>query len=208
MKIVIFGGSFNPPGKHHCQIAKELSRQFNLVIIVPCGPLPDKPSANIIELKHRKEMVELAFTDLVKPKQTKRGKTRFDFFDLDNRVYTPTYFLQKRYEKKFPRAEIWHLVGSDIIIGGRGKKSEIHRVWQRGNKIWKNLNFLVGLRPNYDICPEDLPPKARTIKIKNADGSGTEIRRKIKSGESLENLLIPEVAGYIKKNKLYGYLQA
>ncbi len=210
-RVVVFGGSFNPPGKHHWRIAKELARQFDLVIVVPCGPRTDKPSANVIGLKHKKEMTKLAFASLAarfaesrrESRRTDLPKIQFDFFDLDNNIYTPTYLLQKRYEAKFPNSEIWHFVGSDIIIGGRDEKSEIHRVWNHGNEIWKKLNFVIGLRPDYKVYQEDLPPKARTIEMKNAGGSGTEIRRRIAQNKPIDKLVTPEVKNYIIKHALY-----
>ena len=42
-RIALFGGSFNPPGTHHREIAEMLARHFDEVRIVPCGPRPDKP---------------------------------------------------------------------------------------------------------------------------------------------------------------------
>lgn len=194
-RIVIFGGSFNPSGKNHIQIAKRLSESFNKVIIVPCGERSDKPSANIIPIVYRKEMIKMAFEGM--------AKVEIDLYDLENNVYTPTYLLQERYAKLFPNAEIWHFVGGDIVTGGRNEKSEIHHVWEKGNEIWQNLNFLVIHRPGYKVEPEDMPPFSEFIEIKNFYGSGTMIRKRIKAGEPINDLVIPEIAEYIKKHKLY-----
>lgn len=196
MKIVIFGGSFNPPGKHHQKIARELMYLFDVVIIVPCGKRCDKLSTNVIPIEHRKEMAKIAFSKML--------KCRLDLYDLENNVYTPTYFLQKKYQKEFPGAEIWHFVGSDILIGGRDQRSEIHRVWDRGKEVWQNLNFLVNIRPGYKISSADLPPHSELVKFKDAR-SATKIRQRIKQDKSFTNLVVPKVADYIEKNRLYDY---
>ena len=52
-KIGIFGGSFNPPGKHHRDIVEKLSDFFDEIIIVPCGGRPDKNFYNVAS-EHRK----------------------------------------------------------------------------------------------------------------------------------------------------------
>lgn len=194
-KIIVFGGSFNPPCKHHIKIAKRLTQNFDLVIIIPCGPRSDKLSANAISAEHRGEMSRLAFKNI--------PKAKLDLFDVKNELYTPAYLLQEKYQKEFPKAKIWHFIGSDIIVGGADEKSEIHRTWKKGKEIWKNLNFLINERPGYIINPEDLPPKSELSGLKNIRGSATEVRNHIKRKRPVNNLVTPEIIGYIQKHNLY-----
>jgi len=195
-RIAIFGGSFNPPSKHHLQIAERLTQRFDLVIVFPCGALrPDKSSVNVVSAGHRKEMIKMVFEGLT--------KTQLDLFDLESDTYTPTYLLQERFEEQFSDSEIWHVVGGDIITGGRDKNSEIHRIWQRGEEIWHNLNFAVIVRPGYVVEPEDMPPSSELIEIPNLVGSGTMIRSRIAQGQSLDEFLSQEVISYTQKHKLY-----
>ncbi|MFH1187951.1 MAG: NAD(+) synthase [bacterium] len=142
-RIAIFGGSFNPPCIHHIQIAKKLTEYFDKVVIAPCGTRKDKPSANIVDIKHRMEMAKLAFSGL--------RRVEFDFYDLENNVYTPAYYLQQRYEKTYPNDEIWHAIGTDLIKGGKEQQSEIHRNWILGGVIWQTLNWVAIIRPGYEI---------------------------------------------------------
>jgi nicotinate-nucleotide adenylyltransferase len=195
MKIANFGGSFNPPCNHHLQIVTRLLHRFDKIIVSPCGLRQDKPSANVVSEEDRKAMAELAFGGV--------PKVELDCFDLENKVYTPTYLLQERYEKMFPGAQIWHIVGGDIIVGGRSNDSEIHRVWNRGAQIWQNLNFTVVIRPDYRIGPEDLPPHSELVEIKQIYGSGTMVRQRIAQGESIDGLVPQPVAKYIKEHRLY-----
>ena len=192
--IILFGGSFNPPHKAHKRIARVLDRRFDKIFIIPCGP-KYKDSTKIISAEHRMEMVKIAFSDL--------PEIRFDFYDLENDVYTPTYLLEERYKKLFPTAQIWHVIGEDIITDGHNKNSEIHRVWDRGNEIWNSLNFLVIVRPGYGAQNEDLPSKAKIMEIGEIIGSGTLIRRLAENNMPIDSFVDPDIEEYIKRNKLY-----
>lgn len=194
-KIAIFGGSFNPVGKHHRQIAEKLIQLFDLVVVVPCGIRSDKSSVSAVSLNHRKELVKRGFAKL--------PKIELDFFDLDNNTYTPTYLLDERYKEQFPNQQIWHIVGGDIITGGREQKSEIHRVWQQGPQIWQELKFLVLTRPGYLVEKEDLPPQAQVLQIDSLFGSGSLIRERIAKDEPIDDLVTSYVEDYIKEFKLY-----
>lgn len=195
MKIAIFGGSFNPPCNHHLQIIIRLIHRFDSIIVFPCGIRRDKPSANILIEKHRIAMAKLAFGNM--------PKVHLDCFDLISKDYTPTYYLQERYEKLFPGAQIWHIVGGDIIAGGRRKDSEIHRVWHRGEDVWRELNFTIITRPGYEVESEDLPPHAELIEIEGIYGSGTMVRSRIARGESIDDFVPSNVIKYIQENQLY-----
>lgn len=195
-KIALFGGSFNPAGRHHRRIAQALSEIFDYVFVIPCGRRSDKPSANILDPKHRKEIVKRAFSGMNK-------KIRLDFYDLDKNIYTPTCYLQERYEEYFSNAKIKHVAGTDLIREGREGKSEIQTVWTFGKYIWKEFFWVVIVRPGYSFDKNDLPPKSDILEIKNLIGSGKTIRKKIVKGETIEELVLPEVASYIKKHKLY-----
>lgn len=195
MRIAILGGSFNPAGIHHRRIAEKLTEKFDKVIIVPCGMRVDKPSANTISHNDRKEIVKRGFAGL--------DRLEIDNYDLDKNTYTPTYLLDKRYREQYPQAQIWHVVGGDIIIGGRNHDSQIHRIWKRGPEIWHELNFCVIVRPGYPIESFDLPPSTELLELDNLYGSGTMIRDRFAEGDPIEDLVTPEVASYIKEHKLY-----
>ncbi|MBU0880387.1 nicotinate-nicotinamide nucleotide adenylyltransferase [Patescibacteria group bacterium] len=194
-RIAIYGGSFNPPGNHHIQIAITLAKMFDSVIIAPCGKRIDKGSANILSLKYRKELVQIAFKNL--------SKVKVDYDDLDQNIYTPTYFLQKKYEKLYPDTEIWHVAGTDIIKDGSNSNSEIHRVWQYGEKIWQTLNWVIIYRPGHEIVKNDMPPSSMLIKILNLFSSGTMIRKRSAKDKCITDLATPEMIEYIRKYKLY-----
>lgn len=103
-RIAIFGGSFDPPGLHHYEIAKALSEEFDKVIIVPCGPRPDKVSTNDVEAIHRATMVDLTFRNL--------KNVEVELFDLENATFTRTHHLEEKFSQE---GELWHVIGTRVF---------------------------------------------------------------------------------------------
>lgn len=194
-RIAVLGGSFNPVALHHQRIAEYLTKRFDLVLIVPCGVRTDKPSVQAVPAFHRKEMLNLAFTSM--------NKIEIDHYDLDNNCYTPNYFLAQRYRSRFPKAEIWYVVGGDIVTGGRQQQSEIHRIWRYGAEVWQELNFLVLTRGGYPLESADLPPSSELLQIDHLYGSATMVRSRLQAQQSIDDLVCPAVAAYIKAQSLY-----
>jgi len=190
--LAIFGGSFNPPGLHHWQIAEAISAQFDEVVIVPCGPRPDKATVNDIEPDHRAAMVDMVFRGL--------EKVRVELFDLEAETFTRTHSLDERFSAD--DAEVWHIVGADLVRGGDSGQSFIHREWERGSEIWHRLNFVVVTRPGIELEQADLPPNHRLFEL-DVEGTSSEIREQAFRHESIDGMVTPEVAAYIKRYGLY-----
>ena len=83
--IAIFGGSFNPSGAHHRAIAERLSSHFDEVVVVPCGPRPDKPVTNDVPPIYRAAMADMTFRDI--------PRVRVALFDLEASTFTRTVDL-------------------------------------------------------------------------------------------------------------------
>jgi len=197
-RIAIFGGSFNPACQHHQEITEALAVDFDKVIVLPCGDSrTDKESVHEVSNADRASIATLAFAKL--------KNVELDLSDLENNVFTPTYRLQERFAAKYPEAEIWHVVGADIIIGGREGNSQIQRTWKNGKDIWENLNFCVIVRGGYEIVAEDLPPISRIKEVSGIHGSGTMIREMLKRHEDVSDYVAENVFAFIQEHHLYGY---
>lgn len=190
-RIALFGGSFNPPGLHHRQLVENLLPYFDEIIVIPCGPRPDKATVAEIDPIHRAEMTKLVFAGL--------PKVRVELFDILENKFTRTHALQKIFES---RGEVWHLVGTDWICGGRKGESLIHKTWERGPELWKTLNFAITDRGDYPYHPDDLPPHHRFFKL-GINGSSSEIRRRICRNQPIDHLVMPKVKDYILWHQLY-----
>ena len=194
-RIAVYGGSFNPPSLHHFLITKKLLEWFDRVIVVPCGPRDDKDSLKLAPAELRKAMAQFNFSG--------SPQVEADLCDIDNGIFTPAYLLDERYKKRYPDKEIWHVVGGDLIAGGKSGDSEIQRIWKKGKEIWDLLNFAVVIRPGFNLISDDLPPKSEVIECENLTGSSSALRGMIARGEDAGPYLKPEVYELIKKSGLY-----
>lgn len=195
--IILFGGSFNPPTQAHIDIAKQLMKQFNRVIIVTRGEglQPYKVGLSMISPEQRKKLVQLAFEKI--------PQVEFDFSDLDNDTYTSTYNLQKKYEKLYSSSVIKQVIGSDLVIPDEKGQSPIQRSWDHGKEVWANCRFIIVPRIGYEILKENLPPFHELISGATIKVCSTSVRKKISLGQDVEGLIPVAVYEYIKKEKMY-----
>ncbi len=165
------------------------------MIVVPCGPRPDKPSTNEVDPIYRSAMVDMTFRGL--------EKVRVELFDLEQEVFSRTYQLIQKFE---PLGEVWNVIGSDLIHGGKDGNSPIQKEWILGNELWKNAHFVVVPRPGISCDKKDLPPHHLLLDI-SEKGSSSDIREAIFHGKSLDNKLPLEVNRYIDRHGLYRGMQ-
>ena len=189
--LAIYGGSFNPPGRHHRATVEMLCRHFDEVVIVPCGPRPDKPVTNDVEPIHRAAMVDLNF------RRIKRA--RVELFDLESSTFTRTFDLDRKFRGK---GIVWHVVSDEFVRGGRSNESLIERQWMRGNELWRDANFAILNRSRHPLDEQELPPHHRVFEVER-DGSSQDIRHRVFHRQPIDDLVIPEVAGYIQRHRLY-----
>jgi NAD kinase/nicotinic acid mononucleotide adenylyltransferase len=189
--IAIFGGSFNPPGRHHREIAARLAAQFDEVIVVPCGPRPDKPATSDLDPIHRAALVDIAFRDL--------ERVYVDLSDLENATYTRSHELERRYADK---GTVWHVVTADFVRGGGEGKATIQREWERGGELWQQSHFAIIKPQGTELAAGDLPPQKRLIEVES-DGQGLDLRTGVFQRHDLDTLLPPGVSAYVDRYGLY-----
>lgn len=190
-ELAIFGGSFNPAAIHHQEIIKELCRHFAQVLIIPCGPRPDKSSTNETSLEDRRKISELAFSNI--------PNTILDLSDLEKEKFTSSLELYEKFSKNY---NCYLVIGADLILGGAENKSEIQKSWFSGNELWANAQFVILNRPDIKLDLKDLPPKSKVIKL-TIPGSSKKIRELIKKGQDVKDLLPEAVYQYIQSKNLY-----
>jgi NAD+ kinase len=191
MKIALFGGSFNPPGSHHREIAARLAKDFDQVIILPCGPRPDKPLINDVEPIYRAAMVDMAFRGM--------DKVSVDLFDLESATFTRTNHIEEMFRD---RGELWHVIGADLVKDGAQGESPIQRQWVHGHDIWKKFHWIVITRPGYPLEKKDLPPQSKLYEIEYPTSS-SEIRDRLFKRQPTDDLLFTDVLKYIERHGLY-----
>ena len=144
--IAIFGGSFNPPGLHHRLVVEELVRQFDEVIVVPCGPRPDQPTTVDVDTVHRAALADSAFRDL--PKQGWNSSISSRRISPAPTSSTPV----------FARAAISGMGRHRPTQGGGRGESAIQTRWGAGWRCGSRCNLLVVAGAHSSPSGDQPPP--------------------------------------------------
>ena len=185
MRIAIFSGSFNPVHNGHLAIAREVLLQGAAeelwFLVSPQNPL--KNGGDLIAENDRLKMVELAI-------ENEKGMVASDFeFHLPR----PTYTIRTLENLKitYPRHEFSLLIGSDNL-------AIIHK-WVEYQRIISEFGLIVYPRPGFQNSNAGQLANTTFISAPLFDISATEIRNKLKKGESIADLVPEKVIIYLQK---------
>lgn len=196
-RIVIFGGTFNPPTRAHLDIATEALYYLDAekVLFVPVSDLYKKDDVEISY--HRVNMLNLAIGNF--------RRLEIDFTEVDAVKLTYTYETIEKIKSQYQDKELFLLIGADNL--------EDFKNWKNQRSIMENCSLLVVNRNNSSIDEiiesneilTEFKDKIIEAPIEEIEISSTEVRNRIASGklEGLENLVDKEVIEYIIENKLY-----
>ncbi len=195
-KILVFGGTFDPPHKAHVDMLASAAEKTGAekVLVIPTATPPHKEREGISSGEHRLNMCRLAFGNIpnarVSDMEINRGGRSYT-------VDTLTALCEQ-----YPDKEILLLCGGDMFATLDS--------WVRAEDILK-MAVPVGIRrpgtdAEFDAAAKRLWNMGATVEIIEdtmADISSTDIRTAVKKGASAEDMLTKEVAEYVKTNKLY-----
>lgn len=197
-KIGINGGTFDPIHIGHIKSAENVFIALDLdeVVFIPTGNPPHKVSNLVTDETHRFEMVKLAIEG--------NDKFKVSNIEVNRKGYSYTIDtlkeLKKQYEEKYGDVKFYYIIGTDVL-------AEIQS-WKDSKEVFKICEFAVLKRPGYAYS--DAKIKAvqsgaliHEIYSEEIDISSTEIRDKVKRGESIEKYVPQKVYEYILNNGLY-----
>ncbi len=216
MKIGIFGGSFNPPHLGHITCLTTVQKKTGLdkVFVVPSFQSPLKTPIEGPSPEQRLQMVRLALQSYgsafeIDEQEIKRGGTSYTIDTL------------KSYSKKYKPDDMHLIMGADHL--------ETFDSWKDYKQILKETNLIIATRPGFDIpsSKEKLPAylqefileydfnfielttgrNIQFIRLQDVDVSASELRKRIRSGRSVEKFLPLAVETYIRENKIYATLK-
>jgi nicotinate-nucleotide adenylyltransferase len=190
-KIGILGGTFDPIHLGHLVMAEQSREKLQLdqVIFIPSASPPHKTRQKLSLAIDRFQMTKLAL----------EGNQKFSVSDMELKRDGLSYTVDtlKELKRIYRNSEIYFLTGSDVL-------DEIH-TWKEPEQIYKRVKMVIAIRPGFDHFDLDNQFAQRSIivPITGINVSSSQIRAKVRKGESIRYLVPAKVEEYISKKKLY-----
>ncbi len=197
MKIGIMGGTFDPIHNAHLIIPRCAKERFKLdkVVFMPGGNPPHKPG--VTDKRLRLQMTRLA------------AGNEFDVcaYEVEKEEYSYTLKTLEYLTAKYPGNEFFFIIGEDSL-------RDITK-WYRPREILRLCTLLVFPRESRETLARliektksELGGRIFAIDAPVFNVSSSEIRRRVRNGESIDAFVPPSVAEFIKANNLYAEVTA
>lgn len=194
MKIILFGGAFNPVHNEHVAMLKAATAQIGAekVIIMPTAVSPHKTGQITAPPSARAEMCRLAFS----------GLGEVSDFEINKGGASYSYITCEYLRHMYPDDEIYFLMGADMFA--------CFSDWVYPERILKCVRIAVCAREgSEDIAgaekrfEETFGEQAIIIGYTGAKVSSTRVRASVALGYDVSDCVPAAVAKYIKSNNLY-----
>ena len=191
MRIGIFGGTFNPPHVGHLIVAEHVRERLDLdkVIFVPSATSPHKQHLESLSAHHRAAMLRCAI----------EGNRYFEISELEIQRGGVSFTIDTLTALKdiFKRDELYLLIGKDNL-------AEFH-TWKKPERILELARVVVMSRPGMTSSLSDIGSGAglQECTVPEIGISSTEVRTRIKEGQSVRYLVTEAVEAYIHTHQLY-----
>jgi nicotinate-nucleotide adenylyltransferase len=199
MTLGVLGGTFDPIHLGHLAAADAAQRTLDLqsIILVPSRIPPHRADPAAASAADRFAMTELACD----------GRPGWSASGLEIQREGPSYTYDTLVELGRPGTQIFFITGADAF-------AEIE-TWSRYPAVLDLTNFVVVSRPGITLdslrarvpsaFSRHSPANTRVILVEatTPDVSSTDIRRRVRAGESLSGLVPDSVADYIRTRHLY-----
>ncbi|MBO4708136.1 MAG: bis(5'-nucleosyl)-tetraphosphatase (symmetrical) YqeK [Elusimicrobiaceae bacterium] len=187
MKILIYGGTFDPVHNGHFKLffsaIKEIRPDLCYVFVAYNSPYKEVSQT---PYNLRKIMAQKVFAPLHK-------NIIFDDFENKKHRKVYTYETLKYVKQKYPEAEIFILVGTDCAA--------TLSAWKNAEYNFKNATFVIGLRPGFKAVKPNF--KAHILKGTFPKISSSALRLQIMLNGKTPKVILPEVSKIINSNLLY-----
>lgn len=210
--IAILGGTFDPIHSGHLAVAHAAMQRLHLdaIYFVASGNPPHKPKRRPAPFTHRYSMVALACAG-------HRGYIA-SLAEAPDATDEVCYSLDtvRNFHREYPGEHLHFIVGADSFLQ--------LPTWRRYEQLLDACDFAVANRPGFHMerLASVIPPKqlAKTASASpqiialqkssvhlllsvHSSVSATDVRRRVRAGESVEGLVPKTVEEYIRKQALY-----
>lgn len=197
MKLGIFGGTFNPVHSGHIELVKHFASlaELDKVLLIPTKIPPHKLSPDLLSGEIRLQMCSLAVA----------GEDKIEVSDIELNREGSSYTIDtlRALEKLYEGAQLHLIMGADMLL--------CLDSWRDYRGIIDRCVICAAARN--DSTVDELKLKAKELEIPDnrviisneqiMTVSSTEIREKIKKGDSISGLVPETVERFIIDNRLY-----
>jgi nicotinate-nucleotide adenylyltransferase len=187
--VLIYGGSFDPPHRAHIELPAMVMRKIgaDAVAYIPAANQPLKTDRTLADAEHRLAMLRLALRDqphaIILTDEIDRGGTSYTIDTL------------RALRKRLPKHTTMRLlIGADQV--------DLFDQWKAAVQIIALAEPVVMARPSQSRGHSEAWSK-RFVNVPAMDVSSTEIRRRVRNGEPIDDLVPASIAAYITNNRLY-----
>lgn len=195
-KIIIYGGSFDPPHQGHRALAEHVKKIFkpDKIIVVPCFIHALKKNQTSSP-EHRMQMVKLMF-----------GNSDFFVSDYEIKKGDVSYTIDtiKYFKKLLNDVELYFLMGEDSLLDiKKWKDYEALLKICKFIVVQRDLNNSSSLVMFATSLEEEYGTQINIVDDFYHPASSTKIREKLFKGIKPE-YINPDIFSYIRKHNLYG----
>ena len=197
MKIGVFGGSFDPVHTEHIRLAQTAVEGLGLdkLFVMPANMPPHKPGKTLSSNEDRLALCRLAFADV--------DRVEISDYEIARGGTSYTYLTCEYFRSLFPTAEIFWLVGTDMLRD--------FPTWKNPQGILENVTLAVCARDEKEgwIASEQAAffekfgKKFVVIGYNGLDVSSTKISVLSGAGMRLTDFMPEKAAIYIEEKGLY-----
>ena len=197
MRIAIFGGSFDPIHTEHVRLAEFAVAELGLdkLFIMPAYAPPHKKGKTLSPDEDRLEMCRLACAHL--------KEVEVSDYEISKKGVSYTYLTCKHFKEQYPQAELFWLVGTDMLRD--------FPTWKNPQEILSYATLAVcGRNESGEWIEKEQAEFIRLFHKKfvylsynGKDVSSTKIRVLAGAGMRLTDFTLPNVEVYIQEKGLY-----
>ena len=201
-KVLVFGGSFNPPHRRHISLAQQAAAAIGAdeIRVIPANINPQRQEQPTTAAHHREAMLRIAFAGearaVIDTQEIARGGASFTVDTLNN------------LRAQFPTAQFFMLLGGDQALNFYSWKDP-HEILALATPVvvprapLNAHDLLQQIAARQDAATANVW-RPWILPLEAAADSSTQLRGNIMAGAPLnETLIDPAVNAYIKQHSLY-----
>jgi nicotinate-nucleotide adenylyltransferase len=174
--VGILGGRFDPPHLGHLALARAAVEHFG------------------IDELHVTVIADAAHKESEAPAADRLELARLTFAELDAAIELEHVRYTVDALEKYGYHDPVFLIGADEL--------EALATWKEPGRVLELARLGVAARPGYE--PPSAPPaRVELFELEPQPTSSSEIRRRLRDGEPVDELVVPAVADYIRSHGLY-----